>query len=68
MQNPTQKYRQGSIVFEKPSILSENLKTLTSFKNPTVHYFFTETSHTFPTFHVSKQNKKNPEYPFLDII
>ena len=27
MQNPIQKFRQSSIVFEKPGILSENLKT-----------------------------------------
>ena len=31
MQNPIQKFRQSSIVFENPGILSENLKTLTSF-------------------------------------
>ena len=30
MQNPIQKFRQSSIVFEKPSISSESLKTLTS--------------------------------------
>ena len=30
MQNPIQKFKQSSIVFEKPGILSENLKTLTS--------------------------------------
>ena len=30
MQNPIQKFRQSSIVFEKPGILSEKLKTLTS--------------------------------------
>ena len=30
MQNPIQKVRQSSIVFEKPGILSEKLKTLTS--------------------------------------
>ena len=34
MQNPIQ----SSIVFEKPGILSENLKNLTSF-NPIVQYF-----------------------------
>ena len=27
MQNTIQKFRQSSIVFEKPAILSENLKT-----------------------------------------
>ena len=30
MQNAIQKFRQSSTVFEKPGILSENLKTLTS--------------------------------------
>ena len=39
MQNTTQKFRQSSIVFEKPGILSENLKTLTSSNYPTVQYF-----------------------------
>ena len=34
MQNPIQKFRQSSIVFEKPGILFENLKT----------------SHTFPVY------------------
>ena len=43
MQNPIQKFRQSSIVFGKPGILSENLKTLSSI-------FFAETSHTFPTY------------------
>ena len=40
MQNPTQKFRQSSIVFEKPGILSENLKTLTRFNYPKVQHFF----------------------------
>ena len=47
MQNPIQKFRQSSIVFEKPDILSENLKTLTNSNYPTVQYFFAE---TFPTY------------------
>ena len=34
-----QKFRQSSIVFEKPGILSENLKTLTSSNYPAVQYF-----------------------------
>ena len=33
MQNAIQKFRQSSIVFEKPGILSENLKT------PTILHF-----------------------------
>ena len=39
MQNTIQKFRQSSIVFEKPGILSENLKTLMSSNYPTVQYF-----------------------------
>ena len=39
MQNAIKKFRQSSIVFEKPGILSENLKTLTSSNYPTVQYF-----------------------------
>ena len=38
MQNPIQKFRQ-SFAFEKPGILSENLKILTSSNYPTVQYF-----------------------------
>ena len=48
MQNPIQKFRQSSIVFEKPDVLSENLKTFTSSNYPRV-IFIAETSHTFPT-------------------
>ena len=50
MQNTIQKFRQGSIVFEKAGIYSENLKTLTSSNYPAVQYFFGETSHTFSTY------------------
>ena len=50
MQNTKQKFRQMSIVFEKPGILFENLKTLKSSNYPTVQYFFAETSHTFSTY------------------
>ena len=39
MQNPTQKFRQSSIVFEKPGILPENLENLTSSNYLAVHYF-----------------------------
>ena len=39
MQNPIQKFRQSSIVFEKPGILFENLKTQASSNYPTVQYF-----------------------------
>ena len=39
MQKTLQKFRQSSLVFEKPGILSENLKTLTSSNYSTVQYF-----------------------------
>ena len=39
MQNVIRKFRQSSVVFEKPGILPENLKTLTSSNYPTVQYF-----------------------------
>ena len=55
MQNVIQKFRQSSIVFEKPGILSGNLKTLTSSNYPTVQYFIAETSHTFSAYHCLKK-------------
>ena len=39
MQNPIQKFRQSSIVFEKPGFLSEKLKILTSSNYHRVQYF-----------------------------
>ena len=39
MQNFKETFRQSSVVFEKPGILSENLKTLTSSNYPTAQYF-----------------------------
>ena len=39
MQSHIQKFGQSSVVYEKPGILSENLKTLTSSNYPTVQYF-----------------------------
>ena len=51
MQNPIQKFRQSSIVFEKRDILSENLKTLTSSNYiPYSSIVFAETLLTFPTY------------------
>ena len=43
MQNLIQKFRQSSVVYEKPGILSKNLKTLTSSNYPTVQYFLLRT-------------------------
>ena len=54
MQNPIQKFRQSSIVFEKPGILSENFRYLL-LKLRTC-------------FLLTKQNKKNPEHLFVDIV
>ena len=95
---------QSSIGFDRPGILSENLKTLTSSNYSSI--FFAETSHTFSTYQClqkrvwdffyfikilsylkklkktwflhtrfytfinnsrSKQNKKNPAHPYVDI-
>ena len=39
MQNTKKKFRQDSIVFKKPGILSENLEILTSPNYPAVQYF-----------------------------
>ena len=55
MQNAIQKFRQSSIVFEKPGILPENLKTLTSSNYPTVQYFLLKLINNSR----SKQNKKS---------
>ena len=49
MQNPIQNFRQSSIVFEKPGILSENLKT-DQLQLPHSSIFFAETLHMFPTY------------------
>ena len=45
MQTPIQKFGQSSIFFEKPGILSENLKTVTSSNYPTVQYFLLNFAH-----------------------
>ena len=55
MQNPIQKFRQSSIVFEKPGILSENLKTLTSSNYPTVQYFLLKLCTRFLLTNVCKR-------------
>ena len=107
MQSTIQNFRQSSIVFKKPGILSENFKTLTSSNYPTVQYFLLKlltpflltnltsvykrkcriflfyldlelsekvkkdlvSTHSFFTINNSrsKQNKKNPTHPFVDI-
>ena len=83
MQNAIQKFRQSSIVFEKPGILPENLKTLTGSNYPAVQYFllkpwvicknkkrpgfYTLVFYTFINNSRSKENKKNPTHPSVDI-
>ena len=47
MQNPMKKFRQNSIVFEKPGTLSEKLKTLTSSNYHRVKYFLLKFRNVF---------------------
>ena len=54
MQNTIQKFRQSSIVFEKPGILPENLKNLTSSNYSTVQYFLLKLPTRFPLTNVYK--------------
>ena len=109
MQNPTQRFRQSSsIVFKKPGVLSDKLKSLTSSNYHRVN-IFDGILHSFHTYQClqnrvwdfflfcldldlfarikkdmvsfctlteirfvnnsrSKQNKKNPEHRFIDIV
>ena len=55
MQNSLQKFRQSSIVFEKPGILSENLKTLTSSNYRPVQYFLLKLRTRFQLINVYKR-------------
>ena len=59
MQNAIQKFRQSSIVFEKPGILSENLKTLTNSNYPRVEYFFAGTLHSFPIYQCLQNGERD---------
>ena len=54
MQNPIQKFRKSSIVFEKPGILSENLKTSKSSNYPTNQYFLPKLRTSFLLTNVYK--------------
>ena len=55
MHNTTQKFRQSSIVFKKPGILSENLKTLTSSNYLTVQDFLLKLRTRFVLTNVYKR-------------
>ena len=57
-----QKFRLSSIVFETPGVWSENFKTLTSSNYRSI--FFSETSHTFPTYQ-SLQNDMRDFFHFV---
>ena len=50
MQNTIQKFRQSSIVFEKPGIFSENFGNFDEFQISYSSIFFAETPHTFSTY------------------
>ena len=68
MQNTIQKFRQSSIVFEKPGTLSENLIPLTSSNYPRVQYFWLKLCTRFLLTinnSRSKQNKKNSTHTLL---
>ena len=54
MQNVMRKFRQNSIVFEKPGILSENLN-FDKLQLSCSLIFFAEISHTFSTYHCLKK-------------
>ena len=45
MQNPTPNFRQSSVVFEKPGILSEKSKVLTSSNYHKLRYFLLKFAH-----------------------
>ena len=49
MRNPIQKFRQHSTVLEKPGILPEKLKTLTSSNYHRVYYFLLKFLRAFPS-------------------
>ena len=55
MQNTIQKFRQSSIIFEKPCIWSENLKTLTSSNYPTMKHFLLKLRTRFLHTNVNKR-------------
>ena len=57
MQNTIQKFRQSSIVFEKPGIFSENFGNFDEFQISYSSIFFAETSHTFSTYYCLQNGK-----------
>ena len=59
MHNPTQKFRQGSMIFEEPGILSEKVKLLTS-SNYLILFFWN--LHIFPTYQCVQKGVQNLFY------
>ena len=55
MQNTIKQFRQSFIIFEKPGILPENLKTLTCSNYPTVRYFLVKLRTRFLLTYVYKR-------------
>ena len=50
MQNPIQKFRQSSFVFEKPGYFVWKFKNFEELQLPCSSIVFAETSHTFPSY------------------
>ena len=68
MQKFIQKFRQSSVVFEKPGILPEKLKTLTSSNYHSVlSICFAENSHTFPTYQCLQKGVRDFFLVYLDL-
>ena len=59
MQNPIQKFRQSSIVFEEPVIFSEKWKTFNELQLPWCWIFFAETSHASRTYECLKKSVRD---------
>ena len=67
MQNSIQKFRQRSIVFVKPGILSENLET-DEHQLPYSSIFFAETLHSFPTYQCPQKGVRDFfNFVYLDL-
>ena len=55
MQGAIQKFRQNSIVFEKPGILTEKFENFDELQLSYSSIFSAETSHTLSTYHCLKK-------------
>ena len=67
MQTSIQKFRQRSIIFVKPGILSENLET-DEHQLPYSSIFFAETLHSFPTYQCPQKGVRDFfNFVYLDL-